>query len=257
MGNWPVLRSWSLAQLESRFGDRTITAGETRRGHLVLKCLRSLPQREMAPCDFIERLHGGDPGCYLLSPIGELVPELLEDVRFDELVPPVSWRSVRMWMSAKDTVPALHQDLPEDLLAQVTRRNLNILIHPLHTRNVYRNSPLHGAPDFCAVDAEDADFEHFPHLRRAEPITLEQGAGDILYIPRFGITSVHWSGPSLSISGSPTALSRLPPAPRSSSHAFAVCADEVECSARPRLIHPTALVGQALYTGEMRACRSV
>lgn len=184
MDSWPALRSWSLDHLQSKFGARRVTVGKTRAGHLVAQRVGGILQSEMTLGAFIECLRGGDPGCYLLSPIDERVPELLADVRFDALAPSASWRSTRMWMGAKGTVSALHHDLPENFLAQVMGRKRITLIHRRHTRNVYRNSLLHGAPNFCAVDAEDPDFERFPRFRRVEPITIELAAGEVLYIPR-------------------------------------------------------------------------
>ena len=184
MEGWSAPRDWSLGYLQSRFGDRRVTVGETQGGHLVVQRAKGVLQREMALGAFIERLRGGDPGCYLLSPLEERVPELLADVRFDELAPSASWRSTRIWISAKDTVSGLHHDLPENFLAQVMGRKRITLVHRRHTRNVYRNGIFHGAPNFCAVDAEAPDFERFPRFRRVDPITVELTAGEILYIPR-------------------------------------------------------------------------
>ena len=184
MKDWPAQRRLSLDRLASEFGDRAVTVGETEGGRLVVNRSRGVAQREMALGAFIERLRTGDPGCYLLSSLEERLPELRQDLRFDALVPNASWRSLRMWISAPDTRAALHHDLPENLLAQVMGRKRIILIHRRHGRNVYRNGLFHGAPNFCAVDAEDPDYARFPRFRRVESITLELGPGEILYIPR-------------------------------------------------------------------------
>lgn len=181
---WPALRTWSLEHLQSKFGHRRVTVGETRDGRLVVERGRGIPRREVPLGDYIEALRRGNPGCTLVSPLEERVPELLDDLRFEQLTPSASWRSTRMWISAAGTVSALHQDLPDNFLAQLAGRKRITLIHRRHGRDVYRNGPLHGAPNFCAVDAERPDLERFPRFRRVEPITLELGPGELLYIPR-------------------------------------------------------------------------
>jgi len=184
MEDWPARRRWSLDWLASEFGDRDITVGETEGGHLVVSRSSGVVQREMMLGDFIDRLRAGDPGYYLLSSLDERLPELLDDLRFDTLVAKASWRSLRMWIGGPDTRAALHHDLPENFLAQVTGRKRIILIDRRHGRNVYRNGPLHGAPNFCAVDAEDPDYARFPRFRQVESITVDLEPGEILYIPR-------------------------------------------------------------------------
>jgi len=184
MEDWPARRRWSLARLASEFGDRTVTVGEARGGRLVVGRAGGVAQHEVALGDFIDRLRAGDPDCYLLSPLDERLPELLEDLRFDALIPKASWRSLRLWISAQGARAGLHHDLPENFLAQVTGRKRIILIHRRYGREVYRNGLFHAAPNFCAVDAENPDYARFPRFRGVESITVDLEPGEILYIPR-------------------------------------------------------------------------
>jgi hypothetical protein len=184
LNEWPALRSWSLGRLAAEFGDRVVTVGETEAGRLVVDRSGGVAQREISLREFIDRLQSGNPDCYLLSSLDERLPELLEDLRFEAIGPKASWRSLRMWISAPDTCAGLHHDLPENFLAQVMGRKRVILIHRRHRRNVYRHGLFHGAPNFCAVDAEDPDYVRFPRFRRVETFTVDLEPGEVLYIPR-------------------------------------------------------------------------
>jgi hypothetical protein len=199
MEDWPARRRWSLGRLASEFGERTVTVGETEGGRLIVGRSEGIAQREMAFSEFLDRLRAGDPDCYLLSPLDERLPELLEDLHFEALVPKASWHSLRLWISARDTRAALHQDLPENFLAQITGRKRIVLIHRRHGRNVYRNGLFHGAPNFCAVDAENPDYARFPRFRRVESITVDLEPGEILYIPRLWWHQVHSLSLSISV----------------------------------------------------------
>lgn len=199
MQDWPARRRWSLEWLASEFGDRLVTVGDTQGGRLVIDRSSGIVQREMALGDYIERLASGDPGCYLLSSLAERLPELLADLRFDALVAKASWRSLRIWISAPATRAALHHDLPENFLAQLTGRKRIILIHRRHGRNVYRHGLFHGAPNFCAVDAENPDYVRFPRFRGVERITVDLEPGEILYIPRLWWHQIHSLDLSISV----------------------------------------------------------
>ncbi|MDJ0787841.1 MAG: cupin-like domain-containing protein [Myxococcota bacterium] len=199
LSEWPAFQEWSFPRLAERFGDRLVTVGETREGRLVVDPKVGIPQREVAFGEYLGELEQGDPGWYLLSPVDERLPELLEEVRYPRIVAEAAFRSVRMWLGAEGVVSALHHDLPENFLAQVIGRKKVILVDKRHRRGVYRNGILHGAPNFCRVDAENPDYERHPRFRGVPTQEVVLEPGEMLFIPRFWFHQLRTLDPSLSV----------------------------------------------------------
>ncbi len=184
MEDWPARQRWSLDYFASRFGDRVVSAGRTRDGTLLLSDREGIPQIEIEFGRYVEMLRAGRPDCYLLSPVDERLPELLDDIRWPEPCRRALWRTARLWVSGDDTCSPLHRDWPENLYAQVFGRKRFILIHRGETRRVYSRPFFSGVPNFSRLDAEHPDYERFPRFEGVPRLTCEVDAGEFLYIPR-------------------------------------------------------------------------
>jgi hypothetical protein len=184
MDDWPARSSWSLDYFDSRFGDRQITAGRTRDRKLVLSDRGGIPQVEIPFAEYIEMLRQDRCEYYLLSPIAERLPELLDDLVCPEICRSASWSTARLWIGARDVCSPLHRDLPDNLYAQVFGRKRFILIHPKHGDRVYSRPFYSDVPNFSRVDAESPDYERYPRFRHVPRHVCEVGAGEFLFIPK-------------------------------------------------------------------------
>ncbi len=182
--DWPAQRLWSLDYFAERFGARTVTAGVTRNGVLQVSDKEGVQQVEVEFARYLESLRGGPTDLYVLSPVDERLPELLDDVIAPEPVTRASWHTTRLWLSASGTCSPLHRDWPENLYAQVFGSKRFLMVHRRDTRRVYRRPIFSGAPNFSQLNAENTDYERFPLFRDVPRVEFEVAAGELLYIPR-------------------------------------------------------------------------
>jgi hypothetical protein len=182
--DWPATRMWSIDYFAERFGNRTVTAGTTREGVLQMSDEEGVHQVEIDFGRYLESLRGGKSDYYVLSPIDERLPELLEDVIAPEPCRQANWHTTRLWFSGIDTCSPLHRDWPENLYAQVFGRKRFLMVHRNQTRRVYRRPFYSGVPNFSRINTDDVDYERFPLFRDVPRIEFEVAAGELLYIPR-------------------------------------------------------------------------
>jgi hypothetical protein len=146
---------------------------------------KGVHQVEIEFGQYLESLRrNGHADYYVLSPVDERLPELLDDVVAPEPASRAAWHTVRLWLSANDTCSPLHRDWPENLYAQVFGRKRFLMVHRKETRRVYRRPFYSGVPNFSRINAENVDYERFPLFRDVPRIEFEVNAGELLYIPR-------------------------------------------------------------------------
>jgi hypothetical protein len=129
-------------------------------------------------------LRAGRPELYLLSPVEERLPALLDDVIPPAIQREASWHSTRLWIGPIGACSPLHRDFADNLFVQVLGSKRLILIDPRHTRDVYPRRPWSGVPNFSRVDAERPDDPEFPRFARVPRLTCVVEPGEMLYIPR-------------------------------------------------------------------------
>jgi Cupin-like domain len=199
MADWPARRLWSFDYFAEKFGRCVVTAGKTRGGVLELSDETGIPQIEIEFGRYVQMVREGRADCYVLSPVHEQIPALLDDV-----VPPAPylnarWHSTRLWVSADETCSPLHRDWPENLYGQVFGRKRFLLIPRRETARVYTRPFYSGVPNFSRVDAEHPDYDRFPRFRDVPQTVIEVNAGEFLYIPRMWWHQVRSLEPSASI----------------------------------------------------------
>lgn len=183
--DWPA-RRWSLATLRSRYGHRCVTAVRTEGGQVVTSARDGIPYESILFGDYLDMLEGEVlPSRYMIFPVSDVLPELMHDFVLPAYCRDAPWFRARFWLSAARTGSPLHRDPPDNLFAQIFGRKRFVLFDPDDSPNLYPHRLWSGLPDFSRVDAERPDYESFPLLRRARPITCEVGAGEVLYLPRY------------------------------------------------------------------------
>lgn len=185
MDDWPA-RRWTLDSLRSRYGDRRVTAARVEQGQVSHSAREGIPFEGIRFGDYLDQLESGEAATrYMVFPISELLPELLDDLVVPEYCRDAPWCRARFWLSAARTGSPLHRDPPDNLLAQIFGKKRLILFRPEETKNLYPHRIWSGLPDFSQVDAERPDHARFPRMRLATPIECEVGEGEILYLPRY------------------------------------------------------------------------
>ena len=184
MTNWPARHLWSFDYFAEKFGSARVTAGKMRGGVLEVSDKVGIPQVEIEFGRFVQMVREGNADCYILSPVAEQVPAMLDDVIPPEAFLKARWHATRLWVSATETCSPLHRDWPENLYGQVFGRKRFLLVPRTETPRVY-SRPFHsGAPNFSRLDAENPDYERFPKFRGVPRTVVEVNAGEFLYIPR-------------------------------------------------------------------------
>jgi hypothetical protein len=200
LAGWPAVQRWSLDYFETHHGDRRVLVGRLRDGRLEVSPRTGVEQREVPLGDFVRKLRAGDRSQYLISPVEDRIPALLDDVRLPEICTRARWRAQRLWLGGAGVRTPLHHDLPENLYAVVFGSKRIALVPRGERRNVYPNRRLSRAPNFSRVDAFAPDTTRFPRFKRVQPLVCEVGPGECLYIPRLWWHTVESLEPSASLS---------------------------------------------------------
>lgn len=183
IGDWPALRSWSLAYFKEAFGERELPIIREKNGsHYDVDT--GLHYDRIRFGDYCDLLADGGPhGLYLSVRVHEAIPELFDDIRRPSYTASARWARSRFWMGGPGAKGPLHRDLPENLYAQIGGRKRFLLLDRSLTRMVHRHSFRSGVPNYSPVDAEAPDLSRYPRFRGAPVWRADLEPGDLLYIP--------------------------------------------------------------------------
>jgi lysine-specific demethylase 8 len=172
-----ALPQLSAEELSRRFGDRMVPVAVTEGGRMPHDASRGYAYRQSRLDEFLR-----NPSGYSIFVIEDLLPEL--KIERPAFLPDSRWSMHKLWISPADTRAPLHQDLPENLYAQLVGQKRVTLFAPGEARHLYRQPLWSRLPNFSRVDAEAPDLDRFPRFARARPLTAELDPGDLLYLPR-------------------------------------------------------------------------
>ena len=200
MDDWPAMRTWSFAYLRERWGTLEVPVVKLQdrslgRAPTVGLAYQSATLDQAVDLVFDE----GGPGYYMIAPIEDALRPVFDDVKMPPYCVDKPRLRSRLWMSAGDTVSPLHRDFPQNIYAQVVGRKRFILLPPGDKRLVYPYSLRSKLPQVCAVDPENPDYERYPRFRKARPIVVDLGPGDLFYLPGRWWHQVRTVAPSLSL----------------------------------------------------------
>lgn len=200
--DWPA-RHWSAEYFKSQYGDRMMPVAPIRDGKVVYGTEFGVRYEQIRFGEWVDGLLAGSPlPYYAMFHVNEVLPDLANDLRVPSFRPPAPWSQTRFWMSPADTGSPMHQDLPDNLLAQLIGRKRIVLIPPRDSWRMYREPLTSHLPQYSRVDVEHPDFARFPRFARARQSVVEIGPGDLLYLPRlwwhqvrsldFSVSVNHW-----------------------------------------------------------------
>jgi len=180
--------TWSPEYLESVIGEKTVQVNycarelEKTSDGAILATTQHLdvPFRKAS-----ELIQGSSEVVYFMmgQSIIRVLPELLEDLDFDELIlraDPIV--STNLWFAAAGHLTPLHYDIYDNFLNQIIGRKKVTLFSP--SDKEYLQSLSEDDTDNPAtVNLFKPDIERFPHFRQATPIEFILEPGDTLYQP--------------------------------------------------------------------------
>jgi lysine-specific demethylase 8 len=167
-----AIDDWSADQLTRAHAQRIVPVAITENGRMPHDATRGYSYRHMRLAEFLAR------------PEGYSIFAIDDKLKLPPFLPENPWTMRKLWISPPDTRSPLHQDLPENLYAQLVGRKRVTLFAPADTRNLYRQPIFSRLPNFSRVDAEAPDLNRFPRFRHARPLTVQLEPGDLLYVPR-------------------------------------------------------------------------
>lgn len=182
--DWPARQTWSLDTLRDACATTCVTTAAVASGQVVMDAKEGLLQRALPLAELIDGIRAGARHRYVMARIEELPERIRRDVPPPPYCASAPWRTAKIWISAGDTVSAMHRDLADNLHAQVVGRKRFSLVAPKESARLYPNTLLHGVPNGCRIDIERPDLERFPKLHGVEVFTADLQPGDAVYIPR-------------------------------------------------------------------------
>ncbi len=182
---WPAFSRWTPERLRAEHGQVVVPVARTPRGVVGGRDPRvGITYLELSLAEALDRVEAGsDPGHYVVIPVQERLPALLDDVQLPAVAGAASRLKSRLWVSAAGTVSPLHRDFPDNLFAQLRGRKRLHILAPRDDGRVYEYPFLSRLPRFCAVDPEAPDLRRFPRYRDARPLVVDLHPGDLLYLP--------------------------------------------------------------------------
>ncbi|MGA9769141.1 MAG: cupin-like domain-containing protein [Blastocatellia bacterium] len=188
VGDSRACTKWSSKYLNSVIGEKTVQ---------VNYCARELEKTSegaiLATSQYLEvpfskaseMIQGSSDVVYFMmgQPIERALPELLDDLDFDELILRAAPRiSANLWFAAEGHLTPLHYDIYDNFLNQIIGRKKITLFSPSDKQYLQSQSEgdTHGP---ATVNLFKPDYERFPQVNRATPIEFILEPGDTLYQP--------------------------------------------------------------------------
>jgi len=185
MDHWPAMRRWSFDHVGKALAGRKVSPVILDKGNFHIDVEAGVRVAEMDFPAYVRHIEGTDaPPYYLRLPLEGPFATLFADYE----VPIYCKRRIHMkknlWVGGNGAASDLHYDMTHNLVAQVMGRRRVLLFGPEQTPDLHpfpwRTLNFHHSQ----VHVEAPDHARFPRYRRARPIELELGRGEMLFIPQ-------------------------------------------------------------------------
>lgn len=198
--DWPALARWTPGYLAERFGDRRVPAAVIAGSTLEHHPSTGIPYVEVELGAYVRELTSGSPPSrYVTFALEEHLSELVHDLRPFPYARGARWSRRRIWLAPPSAASPLHQDLPENLYAQLHGSKRFWLFAPTESRRMYRFPLTSSLPNFGRVDAEHPDLARFPAFGGACGVEVVLEPGDVLYLPSLWWHQTRGIGTSLAM----------------------------------------------------------
>jgi lysine-specific demethylase 8 len=179
---------WSPEYLDSVVGEKTVQVNYCARAleKTAEGAVQAVSQHFEVPFrKASELIRDSSETVYFLmgQPVRQVLPELMEDLDFDELILRAApLLSINLWLAPAGHLTPLHYDAYDNFLNQIIGRKKVTLFSPSDKEYLY-SPPAGGVGDPASVNLFEPDYEQFPHFRQATPIEFILEPGDTLYQP--------------------------------------------------------------------------
>ncbi len=187
MADWPALQLWTPDYLKAKVGGAVVEYQGARAGDARFEMDKDA-HRTSGPfdrfIDLIQRPAAGNDAyltAYNSAANQAALGPLAADQRplDDFLDPEGGYPNGMMWIGPAGTLTALHHDLTNNFIAQVTGRKQVLILPPSETGKLYNTTHV-----FSEVpDLEAADLARFPRLAGARGFNVILEPGEILFAP--------------------------------------------------------------------------
>ncbi len=205
MDHWKAMQRWSPDYFAEHLGDVPIPVitsaddvpedGPIRPDQLVR--LRTVPVKMR---DYVEEMSSGRVlrGYVSGMPLQPHLPALIDDIEFPEYCEAGSSNSPRIWIGTRVIGP-LHYDPSSNLHGIVHGGKRFTLFHPSQLPLMYPCSMFSVIPQMSRASLSNPDYARFPRLKKARPIVVDLGPGDLLFLPAGWWHQVTTPGPTISV----------------------------------------------------------
>jgi hypothetical protein len=205
MGNWKAMERWSPAYFAEHLGDTPVPVmtcdedlpedGPIRPDQLMRLKVVAMPMR-----DYVDQMASGRVlrGYVSGIPLKPHLPSLIDDIEFPEYRESGSSSSPRIWLGTRVIGP-LHYDPSSNLHGIVYGGKRVTLFAPGELPLLYPCSMLSPIPQMSQASLSNPDHTRFPRLRNANPVTVDLGPGDLIFLPAGWWHQVTTPTPTISI----------------------------------------------------------
>ena len=205
MDGWKAMRRWSPEYFAEHMGDAPVpvmtcdedlSEDEPIRPEQLMR-LKRVPVKMH---DYVRQMASGSVlrGYVSGIPLKPHLPMLIDDIEFPEYREIGSPDSPRIWLGTRVNGP-LHYDPSSNLHGIVYGGKRFTLFHPNQLPLLYPCSMLSTIPQMSQASLSNPDYARFPRLRKAKPVTLDLGPGDLLFLPAGWWHQVTTPTPTISI----------------------------------------------------------
>lgn len=204
MDSWKAMARWSPEFFAEQLGDQLMTVSTSEEdlpdnGPITPALLLKMKMAKMRVREYLERMAARDRRFYASGvPLEPFLPMLLDDIE----VPPYrevgSNGSPRMWMGYGQIGP-LHYDTTANLHGIVIGAKRFTMFPPQQLPLLYPCSMFSKIPTMSQASLSAPDYARFPRLRKAKPVVVDLGPGDMIFVPPGWWHQVNTPLPTISI----------------------------------------------------------
>jgi Cupin-like domain len=184
--HWPALQKWSPAYLREHFGERQIEVQTGRNSDPDYEANKMSHRRQLTLGDFCNLVESVDASndAYLTANNSEwtnrdALADLWKDVEpIADYFESESRHPGFFWFGPKGTITPFHQDLNNNMMAQVYGRK-RVRLAPLHETPMMANEQH----CFSRIDGRVDRDPRYPDFAKAQVMDVEIGPGDLLFLP--------------------------------------------------------------------------
>lgn len=182
--DWGAQGRWTIDYLREHHAAIPVSVARVEGANVVVDPRRGLVHDQRKLGEFLDDLRGGPGAGYLMTRLEALPPDLRGDVRIPPHFASAPWLVTKMWLSAPGLVSLLHRDLADNLNVTIHGLKRFMLFSPDDDDLLYPHGLLSSLPNAARVDPESPDLARYPRLRDAQPLVVDLGPGEGIYIPR-------------------------------------------------------------------------